>query len=187
MVFSEYMSLFEDVISNPSNYLLYRDEAYQQYAKMNWTRTNRWLKRFEPDQSFMEVVGNLEEKQRWIIITEPWCGDAAHIIPILVKLAAQNKNIEVDIQLRDDEPFLIESYLTNGGKAIPILIIRDEEDNDIAVWGPRPVACQALFNQLKSEGAEFDEIKEAIQKWYNVDKGMAIQEEIKGILCPLTQ
>lgn len=101
---------------------------------------------------------------------------------MLAKMAAKNPNITLDIQLRDSAPFLIESYLTNGGKSIPILVIRNQEGQDMAVWGPRPAACQQLFLHLKGAGKEFSEIKEEIQKWYNTDKGAEIQQEIQALL-----
>jgi hypothetical protein len=84
--------------------------------------------------------------------------------------------------LRDEEPFLIDQYLTNGGKSIPILVIRNEHGEDIAVWGPRPTKAQELFLKLKEEGKEFADIKEEIQKWYNEDKGTEIQAELKSLL-----
>lgn len=36
-------------------------------------------------------------------------------------------------------------HLTNGGRAIPKLIVFDENDNKIFQWGPRPVEAQNLL------------------------------------------
>ncbi len=182
MTFEFYLQQFEDILNHPENHPTYQDEEYFQYTKMNWSRMGRWLKRFELSVDFQQFIAGVSQKQQWIIVTEPWCGDAAHSVPMLVKMAAQNPNITVDIQLRDSAPFLIDSYLTNGGKSIPILVVRDEEGRDIAVWGPRPKACQQLFLRLKEAGKDFSEIKEEIQKWYNADKGGEIQKEIQSLL-----
>ncbi|MGJ1228527.1 thioredoxin family protein [Sphingobacterium siyangense] len=182
MTFENYLQQFEDILNHPENHPTYQDDEYYQYTKMNWTRMGRWLKRFEPTSTFEQFVESITEKQQWIIITEPWCGDAAHSVPMLAKMASKNPNITVDIQLRDSAPFLIDSYLTNGGKSIPILVIRNEQGQDLAVWGPRPQACQELFLNMKAQGADFSEIKEEIQKWYNADKGTEIQKEIQALL-----
>ena len=182
MTFENYLQQFEDILNHPENHPTYQDDEYYQYTKMNWTRMGRWLKRFEPTSTFEHFVESITEKQQWIIITEPWCGDAAHSVPMLAKMASKNPNITVDIQLRDSAPFLIDSYLTNGGKSIPILVIRNEQGQDLAVWGPRPQACQELFLNMKAQGADFSEIKEEIQKWYNADKGTEIQKEIQALL-----
>jgi hypothetical protein len=72
--------------------------------------------------------------------------------------------------------------LTNGGKSIPKLIIRNDVGHDKVVWGPRPDALQNIFEQQKAEGKPFEEIKEAIQKWYNEDKGEEIQKELTKLL-----
>ena len=182
MTFEKYLQQFEDILNHPENHPTYQDEEYYQYTKMNWTRMGRWLKRFEPTLAFEQFVGSITQKQQWIIITEPWCGDAAHSVPMLAKMASKNSNISLDIQLRDSAPFLIDSYLTNGGKSIPILVIRNEAGEDLAVWGPRPQACQQLFLNMKEQAIDFSEIKEEIQKWYNTDKGVEIQKEIQALL-----
>lgn len=182
MKFEEYLVLFESILKDPAKYPLYQDEDYFNFTKLNWSRMSRWLKKYEPTEDVKDFFNAITEKQTWIVITEPWCGDAAHSVSQIAKLQENNPNITLDIQLRDEEPFLIDQYLTNGGKSIPILVIRDERGEDIAVWGPRPARAQELFGQLKAQGEEFDTIKEAIQKWYNEDKGVEIQKELRNLL-----
>lgn len=181
MNFQEYLSYFEAVLSNPEKYPAYMDPEYFNYTKLNWSRTNRWLKRFELNEDLKEKIVALDEPQKWILITEPWCGDAAHSVPQIVQIAALNPLLELEIQLRDEEPFLIDQYLTNGGKSIPKLIIRNVDGDDVFVWGPRPDALQQLFLELKDEGKTFADIKEVIQKWYNEDKGVALQKELMAL------
>jgi len=182
MNFKEYLNYFEQIILHPEQYSVYQDENYYNYAKLNWSRTNRWLNKFEPNDELKALISSIQTPQTWIIITEPWCGDAAHSVPQLINMVENNVNIKVDIQLRDEEPFMIDSYLTNGGKSIPKLIIRDANSNDLAVWGPRPEKLQELFLFWKEEGVEFNTMKESIQKWYNEDKGVEIQNDIIKIL-----
>lgn len=182
MIFEEYISYFEDVLKNTDQHPAYADPEYYNYTKLNWSRMNRWLKKFEPSVETKNFIDAIAVPQHWIVITEPWCGDAAHSVPQIFALVKDNPNIKLDIQLRDSEPFLIDTYLTNGGKSIPKLVIRDEKGNDIAVWGPRPEALQDIFLKLKSEGVSFGEIKEEVQKWYNEDKGAEIQKELLQLL-----
>lgn len=182
MKFEEYLVYFDAIVKDPSKYPLYHDEEYLFYTKLNWSRMSRWLKKFEPAAEIKDFFNAISEKQTWIVITEPWCGDAAHSVPQLLKLIEGNSNITFDIQLRDEEPFIIDQYLTNGGKSIPKLVIRNEKGEDIAVWGPRPAKLQELFLQWKDQGKEFTTIQEMIQKWYNEDKGVEIQYELKQLL-----
>lgn len=178
MKFEEYLAYFEAVLAEPEKYPLYTDPEYLNYAKLNWSRTNRWLKRFEVSVDTKDHIAAIAEPQQWIVITEPWCGDAAHSVPQIAKIAALNPNIQLDIQLRDSEPHMIESYLTNGSKSIPKLIARNAAGEDLWVWGPRPQAAQDMFQRLKDEHQPFEVTKEALQKWYNEDKGVEIQKEV---------
>lgn len=182
MRFEEYLAYFEDILKNPSKYPLYRDPTYFNYTKMNWTRMSRWFKRFEPNEKMKSFIQSIKERQTWIVITEPWCGDAAHSVPQLYKILKENPLITMQINLRDGESSLIDQYLTNGSKSIPILIVRNANGEDLAVWGPRPAKLQAYFQELKIEGKDMDEIKGVVQQWYNADKGNDIQEDILSLL-----
>ncbi len=180
MSFEEYLSYFEDILENPDKHEKYQDENYYTYTKLNYSRTMRWLSRFEASEALKAVIDEIRESQHWIIITEPWCGDAAHSVPQLYNIVKDNKNIDFEIQLRDSEPFLIDEYLTNGTKSIPKLIIRNEVGHDLFIWGPRPKPAIEIRKKLIQEGADFEQINQALQKWYNVDKGESLQKELLG-------
>lgn len=178
MTFQEYLDYFEQILASPEEYDPYGNEEYLNYTKLNWSRMNRWLKRFEPSDAMKNLIASMTEPQHWIVITEPWCGDAAHSVAQLYQIVKNNPNIDFEIQLRDKDPFLIEDYLTNGSKSIPKLIIRNDVGHDKVIWGPRPQKLQDLFIQMKEEGRSFEEIKELTQKWYNEDKGIELQKEL---------
>lgn len=182
MNFETYLKYFDSVLATPELVPIYTDPEYYNYTKMNWVRMNRWMKRFEVTEETKSAIAQIDQPQQWLLITEPWCGDAAHSVPQIVKMAAVNPLISLEIVLRDTAPFLIDQYLTNGGKSIPKLIIRDHAGSDIAVWGPRPHKATLLFNEMKAAGNNFDILKEALQKWYNEDAGLEIQKEIIGLV-----
>lgn len=143
---------------------------------------NRWLKHGVLSEEIKKIVSNITTPQTWVIITEPWCGDAAHLVPFLHLIAQKNPLITVDYELRDSAPFRINNYLTNGGKSIPKLIIKNEFDADLATWGPRPAGCQIVYDGLKAEQADFEKIKIELQKWYNKDEGKEIMNELSELL-----
>ena len=182
MTFQEYLDYFEQILASPQDFDPYQDEEYLNYTKLNWARMNRWLKRFEPNDAIKNLVSSITEPQHWILITEPWCGDAGHTAAQLYQIVRNNPNIDFDVELRDSAPFLIDDYLTDGSKSIPKLVIRNDVGHDKLIWGPRPAKLQELFMQLKAEGKALEEIKEVIQKWYNDDKGEALQEELVAAL-----
>lgn len=184
MNFEEYLQHFESILEQAPEQAqgLYAQEGFLEYTKLNWSRMNRWLKTGILHESLTSMLDRIDTRQDWIVLTEPWCGDAAHIVPFIELAARRNPLIHVSYELRDSEPFRIEQYLSNGSKSIPKLIVRNAAGADIAVWGPRPAACQEVYMRLKANNAPLDEVKTAIQQWYNADKGQQIQIEIAAML-----
>jgi len=180
MNFEDYQLYFQSVLNGEQTIHPYENPAYVNYARLNWSRQQRWSKVGELNEELAGLIKSIKSGQQWIVITEPWCGDAAHTLPFIYKLICLNPLIKPDLQLRDTSPFLIEHYLTgpNQSKSIPKLVIRNDEGDDLLVWGPRPLACQQLYNRLREEQAEEEETKLQLQKWYNQDKGKSFQQEL---------
>ena len=182
MNYAQYKQWVDEILNHSNPAHPYNDEAYLNYTKLNRSRMHRWDQQLVLSEDLVTQLKQVSEPQHWIIISEPWCGDAAHIVPFLVRMAEQNEKIRYDIQLRDSEPHLIESYLTNGTKSIPKLIVRDKLGNDLFVWGPRPKEAQQLVDTLKAENTDFEATKVALQHWYNHDAGKLLCEEVAGCL-----
>lgn len=182
MNFSEYQQQFDLILNEQNPQPPYNDEHYLEYTKLNASRQFRWLKKGVLSDDTKLTIQSIQEKQTWVLITEHWCGDAAHSVPFIYLMSELNPNITLRIQLRDSAESEIEKYLTNGGKSIPKLIVRDIAGNDLHVWGPRPHACQVIFDELKQQNATFEDQKIALQKWYNEDKGVSVQQEICDLL-----
>lgn len=178
MNYQEYLDLFKDILNSKDPQPPYDQAEYIVYTKTNLARMRRWEKTMKLDDKLVNKLQHLDQKQHWIIILEPWCGDAAHILPFLVRLANSSEKISYELQLRDSEPFLINSYLTNGGKSIPKLIVRDEAGKDLFTWGPRPKEAQVLVSKLKESNADFEKIKLELQTWYNKNKGTSFFKEL---------
>ncbi len=184
MTFEAYLILFEDLISGKKSEKPYDDPHFLNYTQLNHSRQSRWLKKGQLSDQTKEIIRSISYEQTWLLITEPWCGDAAHNVPFIAMMTELNPLITFKIQLRDSAESEIDQYLTNGGKSIPKLIVRDHEGTDLFIWGPRPRDCQQVFEELKASGVDFEELKIGLQKWYNEDQGRSIQEEIcSGISC----
>jgi hypothetical protein len=177
MTFTDYLQCFDDILSKKISDAPYDTTEYYEYTKLNQARMNRWMKTGNLLQTCISKLESIQQEQKWILITEPWCGDAAHIVPFIQKMCAVNNHLHLDLQLRDRHSD-IDRYLTNGSKSIPIIVVRDRDGNDLFSWGPRPRACQSLFLTLKQKGNSNEIIKPALQEWFNADKGKSLQEEI---------
>lgn len=182
MNYQDYLQLFNHILSDDNPQAPYDDADYLNYTKLNASRIKRWDKTLGLDSELVDLVKKINHKQHWIIIAEPWCGDAAHILPFLIRVIGLNDLISYDIQLRDKYPFLIDDYLTNGSKSIPKLIVRNEQGEDLMTWGPRPKGAEDVVLDLKSKNADFEQMKIELQNWYNDDKGNEIQKELLHLL-----
>ncbi len=163
-------------------------EEMLHYTKMNVQRMNRVEKTTILNEELLEIIANVKGKYKFLVITEGWCGDASQIVPVIEKvvLAAKDK-FELRLVLRDQNLPLIDAHLTNGGRAIPVLLILDEEGNLVLPkWGPRPKISQDLLINWKKESADMEVIAEKLHGWYAKDKTKAIQEEFISLLKQLT-
>ncbi|MCK7526094.1 MAG: thioredoxin family protein [Ignavibacteriales bacterium] len=49
-------------------------------------------KRLYPANETKQVFDKINQTQKWIVITETWCGDSAQNLPVIAKLAQLNDN-----------------------------------------------------------------------------------------------
>lgn len=171
-----YNALFEQILTAPDNFPYSEQEI--EYTRLNKSRQERWYKTLALLPELEELISQIQERQTWIVITEPWCGDSAHIFPFIDRLAQLNKNIELRMNLRDTKESIIDNYLINGKKSIPVFIVRDVNGQDLFTWGPRPENLTQMIQELKDQSVSVDKQKIEIQKWYNKDKGICVQSEL---------
>ena len=98
-------------------------------------------------------------------------------------MAALNPLITLRLLLRDENLELMDRYLTRGiARSIPKLIGIDTLTRDeLFTWGPRPAVLQELFYKWRADGLEYHLIKEELQRWYNKDRTISIQEELAAL------
>ncbi|KXK39858.1 MAG: thioredoxin family protein [Saprospiraceae bacterium] len=181
MNWNSYIEDFDAILSTENPEPPYDNPEYLEFTKLNSARLKRWIKTAQIQETTIATIEAIQQPQNWIVITEHWCGDAAHIVPILYKMSTLNEKIKFSIQLRDSDSE-IDKYLTNGSKSIPILVVRDQEGKDWFHWGPRPKAAQDMFIDLKNKNTSFEESIEVLQNYYNKDKSLSIQQEVTALL-----
>lgn len=183
MSFGEYEALIERLVGEGRTTGPKQSESLAHFTKLNWQRMKRLEKTIELDEVTAGAVRANTRPQTWLIITEAWCGDAAQNIPIIEKIAAENANIETRYILRDENPELIDRFLTFGARSIPKLIATDAGTLEVLwTWGARPKELQGLFFDLRDKGLEKPAIMEQLQRWYNDDKGRSVQREFVELL-----
>lgn len=181
--YSAYMHLMETVVQENRTTGPKQSEALSHYIKLNLARMQRLYKTAAIHESLREAISQVDIPQTWYILTEAWCGDAAQNLPTIVAASLSNPLITVRFLLRDENPELMDAYLTNGGRSIPKLIAVDEDFNELFTWGPRPAGAQALLREYKANPVKsYSEFSEDIQRWYIADKTESLQNELQGRL-----
>lgn len=179
----EYQSLMDKKIQlgAPDNET---DSSYFQYTKLNQVRQKRWDKTFKIPQEFSHLLNRLQDRYNILVITEFWCGDSAHILPIVNKIVEQTSLLQMRIVFRDENPELMDQFLTSGSRSIPKLIFLDASTSEVKfTWGPRPsVATQMVEDFKKENGKLTPEFKEYLQLWYHKNKGENIVLDICNLL-----
>ncbi|MEK4427190.1 thioredoxin family protein [Solibacillus sp. FSL K6-1523] len=118
-------------------------------------------------------IENLKNANVHILaITEDWCGDAMLNNPIIRKVA-EAANVEIRTALRDADTDLIDRYLTNGGRAIPIYIILNEMGEVLGKWGPRAPQLQQFVMDNRAqlpdkEDPNFEEAQKAMYENFRI-------------------
>ena len=112
-----------------------------------------------------------------LAIAEDWCGDASSTIPIVARFADAVPGMALRVLRRDEHPELMDRYLTNGSRSIPIVIVLDENLRELGHWGPRPAELQAwvLENRPRVPKAE---LYPQVRKWYARDRGETTLREV---------
>lgn len=163
--------------------LLNEDPQIKEYINLNQRRMLRVEKTYTVSAQLAEQVAGLMRKTYWLILTEHWCGDASQTLPVFNKIAEMSKGkIEMKLVYRDQNPKLMDAYLTNETRSIPKLVQLDEQFNVTGIWGPRPTEAQKLVKQLKSNPATAANYASELHLWYAKDKQKSLEAEISKLL-----
>ncbi len=183
--YDQFLELLDNLLTEGRTTGTNQSEEYLHYAKLNLQRMRRWNKTYEISKALHDQVRK-QQAQDWWVITEGWCGDSAQNLPAIAKMAAAAAGkINLRIVLRDENPAIMDQYLTNGtARSIPILVAFDREDRQLFKWGPRPEPAHALLLQWKSKAdpESFEEFEKQMHTWYTQDKGHTLEAEIGALL-----
>lgn len=185
--YPEYRKLISDLLLEGKSTGNEQSEDLTHYSSLNKTRMNRLNKTMKITDENSLKLKSLKGEYIWLVISESWCGDAAQIVPIVNKMAEESGKIELKIVLRDENEDLMNLFLTNKAKAIPIVIVINKETGDVlGNWGPRPKGAADFIKNYKKEFGAIDETaKNELQLWYLHDKGLSTQEELINLMLDL--
>jgi hypothetical protein len=99
----------------------------------------------EDDLIFFRKVGGLPNGPRKLLaIAEAWCGDVYRELPTAVRIA-ETAGIDLRIFLRDENPDIMDEFLSNDGKsrAIPVFVFYTADAKYITHFTERSASAHA--------------------------------------------
>jgi len=157
---------------------------FRAYVELTEANKELWrvgARRAQVDEARVARVAALGGRWHLLALSEDWCGDAFNTLPVVARLAELAPNVELRLLGRDANPDLMDAHLTGAARAIPVVIVYDEDWNEVGWWGSRPAALQAL---VEGEWAAFEKTERypKIREWYARDRGQSVVEELVGII-----
>ena len=183
LTYQQYLEMFQKKFQETDISKLNEEQLKKfETTKLNFQRTTRINKTYNVNKILSDKLTEINQPQLWMIITEDWCGDSAQTIPYIAKITECNQLIDLRLILRDNNPDIMDHYLTNGNRSIPKLVAFDLDGNELFQWGPRPKEAQDLVNRAKAEGKPKEQFLNELYLWYSRNKGKNLEEEFIALL-----
>ncbi len=153
-----------------------------EFARLNLHRVGRIRRTWRPSEQLASLIPRINRPQVWMVLTEPWCGDSAQCLPCLDILTEGHAYIVLRFFLRDDNLEIMDRYLTDGKRGIPLLISYDPDGRELFRWGPRPVEAQKIMDSAAAAGLEKLARLERLHLFYGRNRGRALDAELVTML-----
>lgn len=188
MSYEAYLGLIDQLLLKGMTTGPEQSEERLAKAELNRHRMKRLDKTAVLSQSLQDKLINLNGDYLMLVLTEGWCGDAAQSLPWLNQIAMNSGGkLNACYLLRDENPGLMDLFLTSGSRSIPKVVFLSKQDGCVLkTWGPRPTRISDMWGEMKKQGdLSKEEMAERLHKWYADEKGAAIMEDFESILDSL--
>jgi hypothetical protein len=119
---------------------------YVAQMRVNRERTTQLFEEITlpPDgcYAFDQTIANHGGKLYVTALAEDWCGDAAVVLPLAARLAAQVAGLHLRLFVRPANPDLADAYAGDGIISIPVLSFFDGDWREVGRWVERSAAAQ---------------------------------------------
>jgi len=185
MTYTAYRELVENLVEKKAATGEEQSEKRIDFTLLSHKRMRRLDKKGMVAEEHIEKIKMFNTPVEWVVLVESWCGDGAQVLPFINKVADLNENIDLKIALRDENLDLMDQHLTNGGRAIPKLIMIDKKTKEVLkTFGPRPSEATNMVHDFKNvHGGLTADFKRDLQVWYTKNKGLNIVDDLVSLLA----
>lgn len=84
-----------------------------------------------------------------LALSEPWCGDCVENLPVFAKVASLYPFLRLAIFPRDLNLDIMDRYLTEGKRTIPVFVFFDDSGAEIGRFIERPPGAHAFMAEAR--------------------------------------
>lgn len=118
-----------------------------------------------------------------LVISEEWCEDGVSTLPWLEAMVKTSPQLDMRFIERDQHLDLMDQHLTNGrARAIPVVLVLDDEYVEVGWWGPRPRAMQQWHTSPEAQALTKEERYKELRGRYARDRGVSTMEEVTQLI-----
>jgi Thioredoxin len=183
-----YVAHVDDLVAHDQTTGTNHSPDYVDFTRMGQQRTHRIYKTTAITPALEAATKQLQRNYHFVVIVEAWCGDVCQNLPVIQKVAELNPNISLEVILRDENPDIMDHFTTDGGRAVPILVVIDADTHEVITrWGPRPAPAQKMVKDYKAltEKVPYMEFVKELQLWYAHDHTQTLQAELLKLVSGL--
>ena len=92
-----------------------------------------------------------------LAISESWCGDCVENLPVVAKLASLYPCFHLLVFSRDDNLDIMDKYMTDGRRTIPVFVLFDESGQEIGRFIERPKPATEFLEQERAKLSQLPE------------------------------
>jgi len=181
--YTEYRTRWQDQKDAPLKNPDPDERKMHHYLNYNWERQAHVHEAYEPSEDLRAAVDTIDAPQLWMVLTEPWCGDSAFLLPIIAEAADQSEQVTLRILPRDENLDIMDQYLTGGSRSIPKLVAFTEDGEEQFTWGPRPETARTRFEALRAEHDDKMAVIEGLIEHYEDGGWREADAELADIIC----
>ncbi len=152
------------------------------WSRQNWARSEAVHAAFTPSEALVAALSCIAAPQLWFVITEDWCVDGAFSLPVIVEAARRTPAIDLRVILRDTHPEVMDRFLTNGARAMPLLVALGADGDVLFRWGSRSAAGKAHRESLLAEGIDKGEVGRMMVDWQAVGGYETVEPDLVALL-----
>ena len=163
------------------------DEFLQSGTEDEQDRINLYYQRLDKKFTPEDFQIDLTHPVNLLVIATTWCWDSKTNVPVIVKLADLNPNINLKIFNKDHYPFLVDRI--NGGEKVPQVLIFSKDFHYLDRWVERPTAGYQLYGEVRKEYGWDESVSDQFLKEYRKrflkqqkDLELSLIQEIRRLL-----